>query len=54
MHELYAVIALLAERPESAAGVAIVERLLTDGGSALYGHDPVALREALSRARYLL
>jgi hypothetical protein len=52
--ELRAVVALLRQGSASARGVALAERLLTDGGSALYGHDLVALREELGRLRYLL
>jgi hypothetical protein len=54
LQELRAVVALLQARPESAAGVAAAERLLSDGGSALYRSDAQALREELARVRYLL
>src|SRR5437588_276703 len=37
---------LRAERT-SARGVALAERLVTDGGSPLYGHDAAALRNKL-------
>jgi hypothetical protein len=32
----------------------LVERLLTDGESPLYGEDAAALRAELGRARFLL
>lgn len=52
--ELCAVAALVRAAPPSAGGVALVERLLRDGGSPLYGKDVRPLREELRRARYLL
>ena len=52
--ELHAIAMQLRTRPESAAGVAAAERLLRDGGSALYRDDPAALREELARVRHLL
>jgi hypothetical protein len=52
--ELCSVAALLRAPPASAGGVALVERLLTDGGSALYGNEVGALRTELGRARYML
>jgi nucleotide-binding universal stress UspA family protein len=36
------------------AGVALIERLLTDGGSSLYGPDVEGLVQDLRRARFLL
>jgi hypothetical protein len=52
--ELRTVAALVRATPESARGVALVERLLTDGDSALYGGEVGALRKELRRARFLL
>ena len=52
--ELCAVAALVRATPASAGGVALVERLLTDGGSPLYGNEVGPLREELRRARFLL
>jgi hypothetical protein len=37
-----------------ARGIAMLETLLTDGGSALYGADAGALREELHRIRFIL
>jgi hypothetical protein len=34
--------------------VALTERLLMDGRSALYGRDVTALREEVNRVRFLL
>lgn len=52
--ELCGVAALVRGTPASAGGVALVERLLTDRGSPLYGKEVRPLREELRRARYLL
>ena len=52
--ELCAVAALVRTAPASAGGVALVERLLTDGCSPLYGKEVGPLREELRRARFLL
>src|SRR5215211_4132788 len=46
--------ALLRSEDSELRGIAQVERLLGDGGSALYGHDADALREELHRIRFLL
>ena len=35
-------------------GAALLERLITSGGSPLYGEEVAALRDELARARYLL
>jgi hypothetical protein len=51
--ELAAVTACLRSGP-GLRGVALVERLLTDGESPLYGEDATALRAELRRARFLL
>jgi hypothetical protein len=52
--ELAAVTALLRSGRPGLRGVALVERLLTDGESPLYGEDAAALRAELGRARFLL
>ena len=52
--ELRAVAALMRAAPASARGVALVECLLTDGCSPLYGKEVEPLREELRRASYLL
>jgi hypothetical protein len=52
--ELREVIALLGADRVAARGVAAVERLLTDGGSPLYGHEVEPLRDELHRVRGLM
>jgi hypothetical protein len=52
--ELREVIVLLGADQIAARGVAAIERLLTDGGSALYRHEAEPLRDELHRIRYLL
>jgi hypothetical protein len=52
--ELATVTALLRSGRPGLRGVALVERLLTDGESPLYGEDAAALRAELGRARFLL
>lgn len=47
--ELLTIARLLRSWPVSAAAVALVERLLTSGGSPLYGDDPAELRDELTR-----
>jgi hypothetical protein len=49
--ELRAIAALLRSSPVDARGVALVERLLTSGGSPLYDREPAELRRALERIR---
>jgi hypothetical protein len=44
----------IALEPSGARGIALVERLLRDGLSPLYGDDPRPLREELRRLAYLL
>jgi hypothetical protein len=45
---------LLQDERATARPVALVERLVTDGGSPLYGHQTNELRETLHRLRHLL
>jgi hypothetical protein len=52
--EIRALAELLRSGEVTVRGVAFCERLLTDGGSPLYGQDPIALRGELHRARALL
>jgi hypothetical protein len=52
--DLHAIGALLRAGAPSARGVALVETLVTGGGSELYGHELEPLREQLRRVRYLL
>jgi hypothetical protein len=52
--ELSCVAALLRGTSPGLRGVASAQRLLTDGGSPLYGRDVAALREELGRVRFLL
>jgi hypothetical protein len=52
--ELGVVAELLRGARPGPRGVAFAERLLTDGGSPLYGQDVVALREELGRVRFQL
>jgi hypothetical protein len=52
--ELSAVAASLRGSSPGLRGVALAERLLTDGGSPLYGRDALSLREQLGRVRFLL
>ena len=52
--QLSEIAGLLREGSPEVRGVALVERLLTSGGSPLYGTNIDLLREELRRARYLL
>jgi hypothetical protein len=52
--DLQAIIALLRTETPRARGVALAERLLTEGVSPLYGVNAIALRDELRRVRYLL
>jgi hypothetical protein len=52
--ELWAVSQLLRTEHISERGVALAERLLTDGTSPFYGDQPCPLREELHRIRHLL
>lgn len=52
--DLHEIVALLHAGVPQARGVALAERLLTEGVSPLYGYDAIALRDELRRVRYLL
>jgi hypothetical protein len=52
--DLAVVIRLLRSEQASVRGVALAERLVTDGVSPLYGNQISALREELSRVRAAL
>jgi hypothetical protein len=52
--DLREIVALLHAGVPQARGVALAERLLTEGVSPLYGYDAMALRDELRRVRYLL
>jgi hypothetical protein len=52
--QLSEIAGLLRDGSPEVRGVALVERLLTSGGSPLYGTNIDLLREELLRARYLL
>jgi hypothetical protein len=52
--DLRAVIALLQTEPVRPRGVALTERLMTDGHSPLYGREAGLLREELRRIRHTL
>ena len=52
--ELSAVAAALASEQPAVEGVALAEQIAREPWSPLYGQDARALREALSRARFLL
>jgi hypothetical protein len=52
--DLREIVRLLHTGVAQARGVALAERLLTEGVSPLYGYDAVALRDELRRVRYLL
>jgi hypothetical protein len=52
--DLRAIVALLHAGVPQARGIALAERLLTEGVSPLYGYDALALRDELRRVRYLL
>jgi hypothetical protein len=54
VEDLQAIIALLRSEAPQARGVALAERLLTEGFSPLYGENALALRDELRRVRYLL
>ena len=50
--DLRAAIELLQTRNPPARGVALIDRLITDGQSAFYGHEPLPLREELRHIRH--
>jgi hypothetical protein len=50
--DLRAAIELLQTRNPPARGVALIDRLITDGRSAFYGHDVEPLREELRHIRH--
>jgi hypothetical protein len=52
--ELGEIARLLRSGEAAVRGVAMLERLLTDGASALYGEDVRTLREELHRIRFIL
>jgi hypothetical protein len=52
--DLREIVRLLHRGVAHARGVALAERLLTEGVSPLYGYDAIALRDELRRVRYLL
>ncbi len=52
--DLREIVRLLHTGVAQARGVALAERLLTEGVSPLYGYDAIALRDELRRVRYLL
>jgi hypothetical protein len=52
--ELAEISARLREDAPGVRGVALVERLLSEGGSALHGASPSALRQELRRIRFML
>jgi hypothetical protein len=52
--DLRAVIDLLQRSNPPARGVALLDRLLTDGRSAFYGHQVEPLRDELERIRHAL
>lgn len=52
--DLREIVKLLQSGVAHARGVALAERLLTEGVSPLYGYDAIALRDELRRVRYLL
>jgi hypothetical protein len=52
--DLREIVKLLHTGVARARGVALAERLLTEGVSPLYGYDAIALRDELRRVRYLL
>jgi hypothetical protein len=52
--DLREIVRLLHAGVAHARGVALAERLLTEGISPLYGYDAIALRDELRRVRYLL
>jgi hypothetical protein len=52
--DLREIVKLLHAGVVHARGVALAERLLTEGISPLYGYDAIALRDELRRVRYLL
>jgi hypothetical protein len=52
--DLREIVKLLHAGVGQARGVALAERLLTEGVSPLYGYDAIALRDELRRVRYLL
>lgn len=53
-NDLRAVVSLLQNQHARARGVALTERLITDGGSALYSDNEIRLREELNRVRGVL
>jgi hypothetical protein len=52
--DLRAVIQQLRADHPAARGIALTKRLVTNGDSPLYGHDPRLLREEITRVRHLL
>jgi hypothetical protein len=52
--ELAATAELIRAESAGLAGLALAERLITDGTSALYGDDPRLLRDELARLRFHL
>ena len=52
--DLREIVSLLRAGVPHARGIALAERLLTEGVSPLYGYDAIALRDELRRVRYLL
>jgi hypothetical protein len=52
--DLREIVRLLHAGVPRARGIALAERLLTEGVSPLYGYDAIALRDELRRVRYLL
>jgi hypothetical protein len=52
--DLREIVRLLHSGVAHARGIALAERLLTEGVSPLYGYDAIALRDELRRVRYLL
>lgn len=54
IEDLREIVRLLHTGVAQARGVALAERLLTEGVSPLYGSDAIALRDELRRVRYLL
>jgi hypothetical protein len=54
LHELMEISALLRDDEAGLQGIAMMERLLTDGTSSLHGDDAQLLGEDLRRARFLL
>jgi hypothetical protein len=53
-HELTAIGALLSDDRASLQGIAMMERLVSDGTSTLHGRNPRLLRDDLRRIRFVL